>query len=91
MPSKKTKDTVTTTIRLETNLRAMLESIAARENRSLTGQMTQFLAASCEQYMSENELSYHPDIQEVGTDAEYAEYMADLSDAAPPKNYWADD
>jgi hypothetical protein len=87
---KKTVDTISTTIRLDSELRSVLESIASRELRTLTSQMTLFLREASDLYMQENCLSYRPDVQEVATDEEYSEYKAALLDAAPSNGYWAE-
>lgn len=76
--AKKVK-TITTTIRLESDLRSVLEAIASREARSLSGQMILFLRQASKQYLSENGYKYFPDIDEIGTEEEYAEYRADIS------------
>ena len=83
MPLKKNNEKTTTTIRMNSDLRVMLESIAARESRSLSGQMIHFLSVACEQYLSENGFSFFPDVQEVGTEEEYRDYLTVLQDAQP--------
>lgn len=74
-------ETVNTTIRLDADLRALLEAIAGREQRSLSGQITQFLRLAAKTFLDDNDLKYYPDIEEVGTEEEYAEYLANLRDA----------
>lgn len=79
-------ETVTTTFRLEKELRSVLEAIAAREERSLSGQVILFLKQSVRAYMSENGLDYYPDMQEVATEEEYAEYMMELMNSVSPED-----
>lgn len=73
--AKKT-ETTTTTIRLNSKLREALETIAAREQRSLSGQITLFLRKATEEYLAENNMTYFEDIQAYGTPFDYAGYLA---------------
>jgi hypothetical protein len=93
MAFKKPEETITTTIRMNIDLRYMLESIAARENRSLSGQMVHFLFDACTRYMNERDLKYYADIHEVGTQEDHdyfleageAQRTLDLLDTMPPE------
>jgi hypothetical protein len=75
MAFKKPKGTITTTIRMNVDLRYMLESIAGRENRSLSGQMIHFLSDACTRYMNERDLEYYADVHEVGTQEDYGDFL----------------
>ena len=84
MPRKTKADTTTTTIRLDTRLRELLEVIAAREERSLTQQMTLFLRTAAQAYADEHRLLYYDDIGTWGTPGDYYGYLQtkDAPDAA---------
>ena len=60
MPRKPKGDTTTTSIRMDSELRIMLEAIAERELRTLTNQMTLFLREACEEYMDYHSINFDP-------------------------------
>lgn len=75
MPKKTRADTTTTTIRLDTKLRKLLETIAARELRSLSQQMTVFLKSAAEDYVAQCRLAYYEDIDEWCTPEDHRDYL----------------
>jgi predicted transcriptional regulator len=79
MPRKPKCQTITTTIRLESDLRDMLEHIAAREYRSLTNQMTLFLRDACDSYMEIHDLRRYRDVDAFMTSEEHADYLKENS------------
>lgn len=74
--------------KLNPDLCTIIEQIAGRESRTTQEQMELFLREAAESFMEENCLVYRADIEDVGTDEEYADYKADLRDACgPPETY----
>lgn len=64
------------TIRLDDEMREIIQLIADREIRPLANQMLYFLSQGVNEYLNEHQLRYYPEENSLLTDSEYRQKQA---------------